>query len=141
MAMSSTFESRTGSLKFSAPEIFAFAGDMRNFNRFVPDGTISNWKAEADNCSFNVAVAGTVTVRIKEKTEFERIVYEGDALKKEDFILTLFINGVDNATVKVRLEADLNPVMKMMASKPIEQFLEMLIREMENFNGWTSSGQ
>ena len=39
-------------------------------------------------------------------------------------------------TGKVLLEAELNPVLKMMANKPILQFLEMLIREMENFNGW-----
>jgi hypothetical protein len=29
-------------------------------------------------------------------------------------------------------------MLKMMANKPILQFLEMLIREMENFNGWQS---
>jgi len=27
-------------------------------------------------------------------------------------------------------------MLKMMANKPILQFLEMLIREMENFKGW-----
>ena len=34
------------------------------------------------------------------------------------------------------LSADLNPMMKMMASGPINQFLEILINEMENFRDW-----
>ena len=38
--------------------------------------------------------------------------------------------------MKVILEAELNPMLKMVANKPIIQFLEMLIREMENFKGW-----
>ena len=42
----------------------------------------------------------------------------------------------EHADVKVTLSADLNPMMKMMASKPIGQFLEMLINEMESFRGW-----
>ena len=40
------------------------------------------------------------------------------------------------AEVKVVLTADLNPMMKMIAAKPIGQFLEMLINEMEKFSGW-----
>jgi len=36
------------------------------------------------------------------------------------------------------LSADLNPVMKMMAAKPINQFLETLINEMESFRDWRS---
>jgi hypothetical protein len=40
------------------------------------------------------------------------------------------------AEVNVNLSADLNPLMKMMAVKPITQFLEMLIKEMESFREW-----
>jgi len=45
-------------------------------------------------------------------------------------------NGKNPADVKVSLNADLNPMMKMMATKPIGQFLEMLIKEMESFRDW-----
>jgi len=36
----------------------------------------------------------------------------------------------------VLMTAELNPIMKMIAVKPINQFLEMLINEMEGFSGW-----
>ena len=40
--------------------------------------------------------------------------------------------------VKVSLEADLNPIMKMMAD-PVNKFLEKLIGEMESFRDWKIS--
>jgi carbon monoxide dehydrogenase subunit G len=138
MDHSSYFESRTGTVSANAKAVFNFVTDMSNFERFVPDGTINNWKAEKDNCSFGVSMIGTVTVRLAEKEEFIKVVYRGDALKKNDFILTLDIynHSEKPADVKVSLQADLNPIMKMMAAKPIEQFLGMLVNEMEKFREW-----
>jgi hypothetical protein len=81
---------------------------------------------------------GTVSVRLTEKVEFRKVVFSGDALKKNDFTLTLEITdkAENPADVHVMLNAELNPMMKMMASKPIGQFLEMLIVEMERFRDW-----
>jgi hypothetical protein len=43
------------------------------------------------------------------------------------------------AEVNLNLAAHLNPLLKMMAAKPIGNFLEKLIDEMEKFKGWKSS--
>ncbi len=136
----SYFESRTGKLSCNAEEGFTFVTDLRNFERFAQKSTINNWKAEKESCSFSVAMLGTVTVRLAEKEKNRKVIFKGDALKKNDFSLTLFItdNVKNPADVKVMLNADLNPAMKMMAAKPIYQFLEMLINEMEKFRDWRS---
>lgn len=138
MSEISIFESRSGNLACSARQCFDFTTDLRHFEGFIPNGTINNWKAEKDSCSFTVSMLGTVSVRLTDKEMFKRVVYKGDALKKNDFELILNIsdNGDNPAQVKLLLNAELNPMMKMMASKPIEQFLEMLISEMEKFKGW-----
>jgi len=134
----SYFESRKGNLTCNAKECFAFTTDLRHFEGFIPNGTINNWKAEKESCSFTVSMLGTVSVRVADKEMFKRVVYKGDALKKNDFELILNITGEGDksAEVKIFLNADLNPMMKMIATKPIEQFLEMLINEMEKFEGW-----
>jgi hypothetical protein len=77
-------------------------------------------------------------LQIAQKQEFNKVVYNGDALKKNDFSLVLDITGDTNvnAEVKVSLNAELDPMMKMVAAKPIRQFLETLVNEMENFRGW-----
>jgi len=138
MADLSYFESRSGMLTCNAEDVFAFVTDIRNFEQFIPKGTITNWNAEKESCSFSVSMLGTVTVKLAEKEKYNRVVFDGDALKKNDFSLTLNIsNNVKNmADVRVMLSADLNPMMKIMAAKPISQFLEILINEMESFRGW-----
>jgi hypothetical protein len=132
------FESRQGKLTCPADEAYNFVTDIRNFEGFIPQGTISNWQADRESCSFIVAMLGTVTFRLSEKEMYTKAVFAGDALKKNDFTLVLNItdNGKNPAEVKVLLSADLNPMMKMIANKPISQFMEMLINEMEKFEGW-----
>jgi carbon monoxide dehydrogenase subunit G len=139
----SVFESRTGTLSCTSEEVYNFVTDIRNLGQFIPDGTITHWQAESDSCSFSVSVAGVISVRITRKEPFSRVYYNGDALKKNDFSIVLNItNGKsDTAEVKILLEAELNPMLRMMASKPIVQFLEMLINEMEKFREWTNIGK
>ena len=134
----SYFESRTGMLTCTAEEVFNFVTDIRNFERFIPDGKINDWQADKDSGSFSVPMLGTVSLRLAEKEMFNKVVFEGDALKKNDFTLDLEIHkNINNtAKVKVAIKADLNPMLKMMATKPISQFLEKLISEMERFKDW-----
>jgi carbon monoxide dehydrogenase subunit G len=134
----SYFESRKGNLPCNSEEVYKFVTDLRNFERFVPEGTINNWLAERDSCSFNVSMVGTISLRLSDKELNSKVVYNGDALKKNDFVLILDIlnSAANTSEVKVSLNADLNPMLKMMASKPIAQFLEMLVNEMEKFTDW-----
>jgi hypothetical protein len=134
----SHFESRYGKLTCNAEDVFKFVTDIRNFERFVPKSTINNWNAEKESCSFSVSMLGNVIVRLAEKEKFSRVVFNGDAMKKNDFSLTLMISGSEknSAEVKIALSADLNPMLKLMAANPIAHFLEMLIHEMENFRDW-----
>jgi hypothetical protein len=138
MSELSYFESSHGKVSCSAEEFFAFVTDIRNFEQFIPANTISNFKADKEQCSFSVSMLGTVSVRLEEKEPYSKVVFSGDALKKNDFLLTVKIADGNNglSDVQVILSADLNPMMKMVAVKPIRQFLEMLVHEMENFRGW-----
>jgi hypothetical protein len=143
MADLSYYESRTGTLSCTSKEVYDFVTDIRNFEQFIPGGTINSWKAESDSCSFSVSMVGTINVRIISKTPYDKVIFNGDALKKNDFSLVLNITNSrsDAAEVKILLEAELNPVLKMMAEKPIIQFLEILIVEMEKFREWRNIGK
>lgn len=130
--------SRPGNLSCSQAEAFAFITDMRNFGRFVHEGTISNWHAEKESCRFSVSMLGTVSIRLIEKEMSSKVVYQGDALNTNDFTINVNISGDPEKPAKVNLSliASLNPVMKMMADKPIRQFMEILMQEIENFRDW-----
>ena len=134
----SHFESRTGKLTCTSREVFDFVTDIRNFEQFIPNATINDWQSERESCSFSVSTVGTVSLRLTGKELCNKVVFTGDALKKNDFSLILNISdSIKNMTeVKVSLHADLSPMLKMMAVKPIARFLEILINEMENFKEW-----
>lgn len=136
MADLSYFESRSGRPDCTPEEMFAFISDIRNFERFIPAESVSEWEVTKDTCSFRVARMGKVNLRIVQVEEPELVAFKGNALGNNAFDIIVHIrrNTSDKADVKVALNAELNPMMKMIASKPIGQFLEMLIDRMENFS-------
>jgi carbon monoxide dehydrogenase subunit G len=137
----SKFESRTGKLTCTPPEIFDFVTDIRNLRQFVPDGTIDDLQIDSDSCSFHVSPLGKVSLNLSEKEPFNKVVYTGNVLQSNDFSLVLNIkeNNAGKAEVNLKLAAHLNPLLKMMAAKPINSFLEKLIDEMEKFKGWRTA--
>jgi carbon monoxide dehydrogenase subunit G len=138
MSEISYYESRPGKLSCSPEEAFTFITDLRNFKRFVREGAISNWNAERESCSFSASMIGTVKVRLTDKEAGKKVVFQGDALSKNDFTINVDLSGnsPETAELKLSLSASLNPFMKMMAEKPIRQFLDMLIKEIEAFREW-----
>jgi len=134
----SEFVSRTGNLTCTPVEIFDFVTDIRNFTQFIPEGTIDNVHIERDSCNFRVSQLGNVDLYLSEKEPYSKVIYKGTALKSQDFSLLLNITGNKSgkAEVDIKLNAELNPIMKMVATEPIKQFLETLIIEMEKFRDW-----
>jgi carbon monoxide dehydrogenase subunit G len=134
----SGFESRKGELHCNPEELFGFVTDMRHFRQFVPEGRLDSLKLEQESCSFSVPAVGEVNVKLAEKMPFKRVIYTGNAMRDNEFTLRLEIlpSGSGNAEAQLFLDAELNPFLKMMASGPINSFLETLMTEMEKFRGW-----
>ncbi|MCX6302132.1 MAG: hypothetical protein NTW82_08095 [Bacteroidia bacterium] len=134
----STFRSRTGKLNCSGKEFYDFVTDIRNFERFISPDILSNLKAEKDSLSFQVNMLGAVNIRITKKTMYNRVVFKGENQQVRDFSLIADIldQGKENTEVNVTLEAEFNPMLKMVAAGPVKKFLETLIDEMEKYKGW-----
>jgi carbon monoxide dehydrogenase subunit G len=141
MSESAKFESRIGVVKVGGDVIYRFITDMRNFKRFIPGDTVKNWKATVDKCSFEVSPVGNANLKITDSEEFTVVKYSGDGLNGTDFYLWVQIKEVssDDTRVKLTIKADLNPMIKMMAQKPINDFLEKLVKGVEEFDSWEST--
>jgi len=137
----SEFESRKGNLSCTPEEIFDFVTDIRNFIQFVPDGSIDKMQVEKESCSFRIPQLGNVNLHLSEKEPFRGVKFKGTALQSQDFTLQLNIasDKSGKAEVNVKLIADMNPIMKMVAAEPVKRFLETLIHEMEKFRGWKNT--
>lgn len=138
MSSLTRFESRTAKVNYSPELVFNFATDLRNFQRFIPAGSFSDIDFSQDYCSFRVNTLGVVNIRIGEKVMFNKVLFTGNALMQNDFLMTISLSETENRKSEIRLslEAEMNPMLKMFASEPVRQFLDILVSEMEKFDGW-----
>jgi carbon monoxide dehydrogenase subunit G len=134
----SNYESRQGFLKCGVDKVFAFITDFRNFGKLVENNNVANWQADKESCGFNFAMLGAVSVKLSEKEQSSKVVYQGTGAGNIDFTITVLLddNGTESSKISVNLSAYFNPIMKMMADKPVKMFLDKLISEVENFNEW-----
>ncbi len=137
------YESRIGEITSEAKEIFSFVTDMRNFRRFLPEDIIENWKASADECSFEVSPVGEAKIQIVRRDPFNTVKYTGYGLNNTEFYLWIQLKEMEekNTRVKLTIKADLNPGLKMIASKPINDFLNKMISGMEEFDDWENANR
>jgi carbon monoxide dehydrogenase subunit G len=134
----SHFSSREAKLSCTDEEFYRFITDLRNFGKLVPGKSVEGWQADANSCRFSVNPMGEITLRIASKIPYSSVIFSGTVLVTTAFDLAVSVRTAENGkgAVKLRMDADLGPMLKMMASGPIERFLEMLVDEMENFRDW-----
>ncbi len=126
------FESENVQLNSSAENVFAFVGNLSNFGKFMPE-QITNWQSTEDTCSFTVQNMTTLSMKILERVPFERIGIVPDGKSPFDFSLQviLFPNGTDHCDAKIVFNADLNPVFSMLASKPLQNLVDLMAKNLE----------
>lgn len=124
-------DSDTVTIQKPAEEIFNFLGNFNNFQKLMPE-QVSNWQSTDEECSFTIAGMATLGMKIQEKkpNSLIRVMRHGKA--PFDFFLNCNIEekGQDCA-VQLSFDADLNPMLKMMAVKPLTNFLNLLVNKLK----------
>ena len=124
-------ESDTVTVNKTAKEVFEFLSDFNNYQRLMPE-QVTDWKSTADDCSFTIKGMASLAMKMKEKTPFSSVVIERNGKAPFDFLLTCQLAD-KQAECEVRLyfDADLNPMLKMMASKPLTNFLNLMASKLK----------
>ncbi len=121
-------ESDVTNVSKSPEEIFNFLSNFNNFQKLMPD-QVTNWESTEDECSFTIAGMASLGMKIVEKTPHSLIKVIRNGKAPFDFGLDCIIKESTSGTSTVQLafDADLNPMMKMMAVKPLTNFLNLLV--------------
>ena len=124
-------ESDKRNIDKSSEVIFNFLSDFNNFETLMPDKVV-DWKSDSDSCSFTISGLASLGMRITEKTPntYIKIVDEGKVPFKFDFLVNIVDNG-NSSEVQLIFDADLNTMLKMVAVKPLRNFLNMLLDELQ----------
>ena len=126
-----TLQSDKLTINKTAKEVFDFLSDFNNFQRLMPE-QVTDWKSTADECTFTIAGMATLGMRIKEKTPDTSIIVVRNGPSPFDFTLTCNITDKQQQCEVQRVfDADLNPMLKMMAAKPLTNFLNLLVAKLK----------
>ncbi len=110
----------------SAAEVFSFLSDMNNYKRLMPD-QVTDWNSTTDHCEFNITGAGKISMDILERAPISEIRMSGRAASTVQFKMNCsIISENESSVVQWFLEAELNPFLESLASKPLQNFLDGL---------------
>lgn len=122
-----TFNSEQVTIERNNQLIFEFLSDFNNFESLMPP-QVSDWESDSEHCSFNIQNMATLGMRYSVKEPFDHIGIVSEGKSPFDFDLHCYLDPVsENSTnVRLQLNADLNMMLKMMASKPLANFVNIL---------------
>ena len=126
-----TFESAIKKAECNDTEIFGMLSDLNNIEKIkdkIPQDKIKDLEFDTDSCRFTVDLVGQISLRIVERDPFKTIKFAADH-SPVDFNLWIQLKQVEenDTRIKVTVKADLNPMMKMLAAKPMETFVDKLV--------------
>lgn len=121
-------ESDKKAVSRSAESVFSQLSNFNNFEKLMPE-QVTNWTSTEDECNFTIAGMATLGMKIVEKTPNSVIKVTRNGKAPFDFNLDCSIKetGPDSCEVQLAFDADLNPMLKMMAVKPLTNFLNILV--------------
>src|ERR1700741_4084021 len=121
-----TLESKIVPLQKSAQEAFSFTSDFNNFGKLMPE-QVTNYQSTNSTCSFTIQGMASLSMEHEKLTPNSEIVIRPNGKVPFDFkLFVLFTENGSQSSVQIKMDADLNPLFKMMAEKPLTNFLNLL---------------
>lgn len=116
-------------------QVFEFLSDFNNFQNLMPE-QVTDWRSDKDRCTFTIQGMTTLTLVYKTKEPFHtlEIEPEGKTPIKFNLLVKLFESERDaeKTTGIIEIDADLNPMMAMIARRPLENLVNVMA---EKLNG------
>ena len=107
-----------------AEEVFNFLADFNNHKGLMPDNVV-NWSSDYDSAKFEVPNMLKLSLKITGRTP--NTLIEISPVEKPPFAVKLtweIKSGNDTSEVTFTITAELNMMMKMMASGPLQKLAE-----------------
>lgn len=116
-------------VEYSTQKVFDFIGDFNNFQSLLPADKIESWTCTTDTCSFRIKGMTDLGLKIESSTPPDQIVMVSHGKNPFDFKMIVNITEMegDTSEVYIDFEGDINPFMKMMVEKPLQNFFNILV--------------
>jgi len=124
------FTSEIKAIPHGDDKVYAMLSDLSNLDRLkdrIPQDKLQNIAFDADTCSFTVHPVGAIEFKIVEREPNKTIKF---ATTNSPVPLTMWIQlkqaDANDTRLKMTVRADLNPFIKPMVSKPIQEAVDRI---------------
>ena len=126
----SKFESSVKQIPYPQQAVYNNISDLRNLERVkdrIPEDKVSDFTFDEDTVGLNVQPVGELKLRICEREEPKCVKFE-TVQSPVPFNVWIQILPVDeqNSKMKVTVKAELNPFIKSMVEKPLQEAVEKI---------------
>ena len=124
------FVSEIKAIPFNDDRIFNMLSDLSNLEKVKdrsPQDKIQEFEFDKDSCSFSVAPVGKITFQIVEREPYKTVKFT-TANSPIPLYLWIQLKQVEenDTRMKLTVRADLNPFLKQMVSKPLQDALDKI---------------
>jgi len=126
----SKFESSIKQIPYPQQAVYDNISDLRNLEKVkdrVPEDKVSDFTFDEDTVGINIQPVGELKLRIIEREEPKCVKFE-TVQSPVPFNVWIQVLPVDeqNSKMKVTVKAELNPFIKSMVEKPLQEAVEKI---------------
>lgn len=116
----------------SAETVYAFLSDFNNLKELMPSKVV-NWSSTTTSCAFTIDGMAHLNMAFGKNVENEKIEMISAGKNPFSYDLSTNINKMEdeNCEVYILFNADMNPMLAMMAKKPLQNFVDILVERLQ----------
>lgn len=126
--MSSKFESSIKEIPFSQQQVYNKLSDLNNLNNVkdrIPEDKVKDLTFDHDSISISVPPVGKISMKVIEREEPKCIKFETvQSPIPFNFWIQILPLTDSSCKMKLTIKADINPFIKGMVSKPLQEGIE-----------------
>jgi len=114
--------------------VFNFVSDFDNFGKLMPE-QVTDWKSTVDTCSFTISGMASLSMRMTIRQQFDKIVMTSEGKTPFAFELICHFKSIsnDSSEAQIVFDADLSPMIAMMATRPLQNFVNILVHKLKEY--------
>ena len=124
------FLSEVKTIPYKTRIVYETLADLNNLERLkdrIPSDKIEDFTFDSDSCSFSVKPVGKVRFSIIDREPPKTIKFVADQLPVDvNMWIQLKETGEQETKMKITVRADLNPFIKPMLSKPLQEGINQI---------------
>ena len=117
----------------NAKKCIEYLCDLNNYQFLFPKDKINNWQSNNNFCIFSIQKAYTLEI-VKESCNSDQILLKSGVKSQFKFSIKIKIQkkSTNSCTAQIICEANVNPLLKVMVGKPLNELFNYMAYNIEN---------